>query len=797
MTFRSRPLHAKGYRLTWRAALVSLIAPALWAQGAASSSPPSVTPGLPEPLAEIERTEAVIETFADALHELADRLSTADWKGAERSFAAQLDGHLLPTKPDHSRSETDWLERRTWSIGNEARPLAREQLVASLQSFLAQFAKVDRLAFEVVGATLEPTGGLEGTTSLSLSGRNRQGQREWVQGLAKVAARAGEDGSWQITSFAVESLWSLVAARDLFTDVTEAAGLSVPPDLSLTDAFQARRQWLPNGAAAVDVDRDGLLDLFVTGPEENRLYLNQGDGTFKDGAARAGLKTISPEKPELNPVFLDYDNDGDSDLFITSVHENLLLENRLVPDGRTHFRDVSPGIPQAPEAQGWSVAVGDVNRDSLPDLYVTSYLSPFKGPFPATTVDDATGGQRSLLLFSRGDGTFEEARGWGAEGGRFAMGAQLADFDGDHDLDLYVANDYGGGNFLYVNQGQRFVDQASERGALHAAESMGVSFSDYDNDGDLDLHVTNMSSAAAQRVLTRLGDSLRQRETLVRQWSGNALLQNQGDGTFRDVSSTAGPFLADWAWGGGFIDIDNDGWEDLHTPNGFLTGRSKHDMRSMIFTRVILALQLDERAETVRLAKEVLRKMGEGVRSGHSFGGWASDRMYVNRSDGRFLDISGVSGADTFPSDARSTVYADFDNDGDLDIFLRATHGRSHFLFRNEAGQDRGSLRVALEGRASGRDAFGAVVRVKTRDQTLTRAKHGNNGYLDQSDPRLIFGLGKAPAAEWIEVRWPSGLTRRYPGPFGRGASLLIVEGEEKARAVEEKRFRLPGATGR
>ena len=754
---------------------------ALGALGVAwGQEPPK--PTLPEALAEVERVEAVTETFADALNELADLLAAGDWSGTQRFFADPLQGRSLP-RPGSTTPEIKWLRQRSWKSPDSAlRTLPRERFLEDLKALLAQLGTVERVSFEVTGSTLRGTD-LDATVAFDARGRNGQGQREWIQGEAKVSARQGDDGGWRISSFVIDPLRSLVAERDLFGDATTAAGLAVDPDGA---------GWIPNGAAAVDVDQDGLLDLFVTGPKENHLYLNRGDGTFKDGAAAAGLKTILPDKAELNPVFFDADNDGDSDLFITSVHENVFLENRLVPEGRTFFRNTSTGLPQAPDVQGWSVAVGDVNRDGLPDLYIPSYFSPLKGPLPSGAVDETTGGRPSLLLLNHGGGTFtEEAKAWGVEGGRFAVSAQLADFDGDHDLDLYVANDFGMGNFLYVNEGGRFVDQAKERGALHAAESMGVSFADYDNDGDLDLHVTNMSSVSALRTLSRLGGSLRNRELLTRQWNGNALLQNQGDGTFRDVSAQAGPFPADWAWGGGFIDLDNDGWEDLHTPNGFQTTPNKQDLRGPFFTRIITAMQVEDRETALRLIQEGQQKMRAGMGKGQSFAGWTSDRVHLNRGDGRFLDISGVAGADSFPSDARASVYADFDNDGDLDIFVRATHGRSHFLFRNEVGQDQGFLRVALEGRASGRDAFGTVVRVRTPALTLMKSKHGNNGHVDQSDPRLLFGLGKSPVAEQIEVRWPSGLVQRFPGPFPAGSSLLLVEGEETPRPVAEKRFRL------
>ncbi len=164
--------------------------------------------------------------------------------------------------------------------------------------------------------------------------------------------------------------------------------------------------------------------------------------------------------------------------------------------------------------------------------------------------------------------------------------------------------------------------------------------------------------------------------------------------------------------------------------------------------------------------------------------------MALNLGDGRFLDISGVSGADSV-TDGRGSAFADFDNDGDLDIFLSAMHGPAHLLFHNRVGQDSKSVRVSLQGTRSGRDAFGAVVRVKTSAGVLTQIKSGGGGFLSQSDPRLVFGLGDDDGATWMEVSWPSGLKQRFDGPPA-GASVLVVEGEDAPRRLEERRFSLP-----
>jgi hypothetical protein len=147
------------------------------------------------------------------------------------------------------------------------------------------------------------------------------------------------------------------------------------------------------------------------------------------------------------------------------------------------------------------------------------------------------------------------------------------------------------------------------------------------------------------------------------------------------------------------------------------------------------------------------------LKKGYSFSGYERDKVWMQR-DGRFEDVSGISGADSI-SDGRAAIFWDYDNDGDLDILLRAMHGPAIFLFRNEIGQAVPSLRVELVGKQSGRDAFGAVVRIKTPLGIQTKVKQGGGHYCAQSDPRLLFGLGGDPKIEWIEVTWPNGMKQR------------------------------------
>ena len=167
---------------------------------------------------------------------------------------------------------------------------------------------------------------------------------------------------------------------------------------------------------------------------------------------------------------------------------------------------------------------------------------------------------------------------------------------------------------------------------------------------------------------------------------------------------------------------------------------------------------------------------------GFSFSGYERDPLYLNLGTKKFTDISGVSGIDSI-SDGRAGVFADFDNDGDLDVFSTTIQNQAHLLFRNNVGQDSNFLRVELEGTSGGRDAYGSVVRVKTSAGTLTKIKSGGSGFISQHDPRLHFGLGKDQKAEWIEVTWANGKVEKFTGEAVAGSTLLLKEGKGKVES--------------
>ncbi len=555
----------------------------------------------------LEVVEELSEALANDLLELS--VATRDREAARTAefFPARLEATPFPSRPLPVKNLVKWVGTRNWeaevpatstakvatvpaSVGampeaKAARAVPREDFLRDWSDFLNHFEEIEDARFKVKEASFDadakavlgakvPTAvaGSRGRARVAfyVIGRNRQGQREWARGTANVVVRAAASGRWQFESWSLVGLDSLVASTDIFSEVAVPAGVA-----ATLPAFgtPGNGGFVWHGAAAADFDRDGWVDLFVTAPDRNYLYMNDRAGRFRDAGDSLGVKGLATG---VAPLVLDYDNDGDSDVFVSSVGQQILLENRLVPDGKLAFVDSSNESGVAVPAIGFSAVAGDVNGDGFLDIYVNSY-----NRYGQVTPDSwfrATNGTPNLLFVNQKDGTFkEEAAKWGVDDRRWSYAAEFADVNGDGRMDLYVANDFGE-KALYVNRGDRFVDEAKERGVLDPGNGMGVSFGDFNNDGLLDIHASNMSSTAGNRILSRLFPNQSAKDNVLKKLAaGNNLFENTGGGKFRDVTSEVGGFSGGWAWGGGFIDFDNDGWEDIFTPNGFISGKSMKD----------------------------------------------------------------------------------------------------------------------------------------------------------------------------------------------------------------------------
>ncbi len=521
----------------------------------------------------LEEIEEWSEAVANQLLELSVAVRDFDTQHIPDFFADPALVTPLPSQPTELIAEVKWVQRHGWQYQpGSKRPATRAELSKQWAAFLTNFSELEDARFKLKDASFDEratTG--TGKIAFYLIGRDAKGRRQWVRGTANAVVVRNRDDKWMINELVITDLNSLVATVDLFSEVSDPAGVAVSIP-AYGESGNTGFVWY--GAAAGDFNKDGLVDLFVTSATRNYLYLNDGAGHFRDASQETG---VGPLASGTGPLVLDYDNDGDADVFIANVGPQVLLENRLVPDGRLEFRDVSlESSVGLSSAFGFSAAAADVNGDGLLDIYVTSYNQ--YGQVVPDSWFRATNGTPNLLLINQGNGTFrEEAKKWGVDDRRWSYAAAFADVDGDGKQDLYVANDFGE-NAMYINKGDHFVDEARERGVLDPGNGMGVAFGDYNNDGVLDLHVTNMSSTAGNRILERLFPNQSPQENVLKKLAaGNNLYENLGNGKYRDVTAELGGFSGGWAWGGGFIDFDNDGWEDIYTPNGFISGRTMKD----------------------------------------------------------------------------------------------------------------------------------------------------------------------------------------------------------------------------
>jgi hypothetical protein len=548
-----------------------------------------------------------------------------------------------------------------------------------------------------------------------------------------------------------------------FVDVTDALGLDFRHVSSATS-----QKYLPEtmggGVALFDADGDGRLDVFLVngariddpmppgaapvkdGPRYwNRLYRQTADGRLEDVTVRAGLAGAGYGQ---GVAVGDYDNDGDEDLYVTGLGANHLYRNE--GDGR--FTDVTAEAGVAGGEWSTSAAFVDVDHDGRLDLFVDRYMSwsfsfnPYCDgaykPYPSSTLGpraychpDNFPGASAILYHNDGGGRFTDvsARSGVADPNGKSLGVALADFDGDGNIDIFVAND-ATRQFLYRNRGDGTFEEVAQ-GAFAAFDQdgrvfsgMGVDFGDYDDDGRPDVVVTDLANQCF------------------------ALYRNAGDGTFSYETNSSGLgqiSMLSSGWGVRFLDYDNDGWKDLFLVRGHVLDT------------------IEQTSPHLRYREPPLLARNEG---------------------GHFRDVSAEAG-DAFHGAwaARGLAVGDIDDDGDLDVVVNNLDDRAR-VFRNDGGNRGHWVEIRLVGATSNRDGIGADVRVFTAAGALRQATAKTAaGYLSASDRRVHLGLGAESEIRSIEIRWPGGAVQRL-AEVPADQILVVAEPEPGGRARRRTR---------
>lgn len=500
------------------------------------------------------------------------------------------------------------------------------------------------------------------------------------------------------------------SAKAQFTDVSSSVGINVTHDgASVAD------MGLGTGAAWFDYDNDGDLDLYMTmRTGANFLFQNNG-GTFTDVAAAAGVADASNDGSGVAAA--DYNNDGCVDMYLANSITDVLYRNNC--DGTFTNVYAGSGLETSGERRGTSASWGDYDNDGFVDLYVAHHY-----PLDGTSVPDDKSKGQDYLYYNNGDGTFTDVTDafLGDDREKASFIGSWTDFDNDGDLDIYMIADCPfdaqDPMRLWRNDGGTdgatnwtFTNVASSVGADWCQNGMGIAVGDYDKDGFQDYFYTDNGSVPSAGGLER---------------AGTLMLDNNGS-TFTDVTDIAGVSSAAFSWGGNFFDYDLDGWEDL-----FMAAGSLND-----FTPFENKL-------------------------------WQSDGNGTS-----FTDVSVAQGVDD-GGRTRTSVYADYDEDGDPDLFIVNYAGQAR-LYRNDNGGTNNWLIVDLQGVTSNRDGIGAKVEVTTAGGTQTHEVRSGSSLGGGDDVAAYFGFGTDGSITNLEVTWPSGTVQNVTG-VGMNQRILVVE---------------------
>ncbi|HEY4903997.1 MAG TPA: FG-GAP-like repeat-containing protein [Candidatus Sulfotelmatobacter sp.] len=525
-----------------------------------------------------------------------------------------------------------------------------------------------------------------------------------------------------------------------------------------------------NGVSVADIDGDGFDDLYICQPAglPNRLYRNRGDSTFEDITEASGVGILDETACAL---FADFDNDGRQDLIVVRASGPLLFVN----EGNGRFRQKPDAFQftNSPQGAFTGAAVADYDRDGWLDVYFCLYVyyrgaDQYKYPLPYYAAEN---GPPNFLMRNQRDGTFRDVTqesGLNQNNTRYSFCCGWGDYNGDGWPDLYVVNDFGRKN-LYRNNGDgTFTDVAPQEGVEDIGAGMSVCWLDYDNDGAQDIYVADMWTAAGERIsiqdVFKKGSSEEIRALYRKHAMGNSLFRNRGhlgSRDFEDKTESTGVGMGRWAWSSDSWDFDHDGFPDLYIANGMISGPSREDLNSFFWRQVVA--RSPDGAKGSHEYEEGWNAINELIRADSTWSGFERNVFYANNRNETFSDVSGAVGLD-FLEDGRAFALADFDGDGRQEIFLKNRNGPQLRVLKNVMEHLPPSIAFHLRGIKSNRDGIGASITLETSSCRQARMLQAGSGFLSQHSKQICFGLGESTGPVKASIRWPSGLVQQLEG---------------------------------